>query len=758
VIQKVVRLNGLGTFDTLSDRAIELSKMVTIYAENGRGKSTLAAIIRAATVDDTNAIASRRTFLSDREPDIHFRWSDGDVRFSDGEWRSTIEVETLVFDSDFINKNVFVGDRVEPTQRERLLEFALGAHGVDLKRQIDNLTGEISDLSRTINSSKQELTQVARPMPLEEFLRTEPPPTLDSEIEVAKTRLSQASRAEEIRARPLPVAVSSPMWEGDLANVLAASVDTIDDIAADLVQARIARYGEGAESWLQLGMEFVDGDDCPLCSQSVSSVTDLFAAYRGYFGAEYKALLASIEETRRDLVRSMGPLARERFVMDLQAATNALQQWSNDVPQARVVAPDVRESGAVLARYESACVAALSEKLRMPLEPLVPSDEVVAAESSLAELVSRLAEFNLEVVRANAAIESFLQALGASSVSEAEAELERLRALSRRREAEVVLLCETLENLQTEKTAKDSSKNRLRHELEAYAQETLATYANRINTLLEEFGATVRIRNVQPAFRRGTPRTEYVLSVGDQPVSLNSENGLDAQFSYALSEGDKRSLALAFFLARASESATIDNTVVVIDDPVNSLDMHRRRKTIARLKQMASDCGQMILLSHDAFFVRDFQRQLGSHDVSSLSIVRRGAGSNLIPIDIEVECLEEHVRIYSALCAFAEGVFTGDRRDVPNSIRKYLEHCLRSRFPTELAHRNSLGKMIEAIRESSENSPLRAATVMTDYLSEVNDFTSPFSHLTDDFMPPSDEELLRYVRSALMFGRGLPAD
>lgn len=755
MIQKVVRLRGVGTFEDVSDIAsTELSKTVTIYGENGRGKSTFASVIRAAATGDSDAIAARRTFLSNREPEIHLRWSGENVRYTGDAWQAQPIGETLIFDATFINKNVFVGDRVEPTQRERLLEFALGVRGVSLKGRIDELTVEIADLTRQIGSAREELAPISASIPLEDFLQADPPSTLESEIEACTTQLSQALHADQIRARPRPVPVPVPSWNSGLRNVLSASVDDIDQAATELVQARIARYGTNAESWLKQGIGLQVDNECPLCSQEISTVSEVFAAYRGYFSEGYENLLRSIEAKRVEIGRALGLNVREQLVLALQAADTAIQSWGHDVHVGNVEVPSLEMARTVLDRYASACEFALAAKKSSPLQPASIDAELEEAEAEFRGFVTTLQQFNARLAQIGATIEAFLLSLGARGLSEIQSELARLEALGRKRDATVNDLCSLYNRLQTTKAQKVREKASLRDQLEEYAQETLNTYADSINSLLSEFGATARIEGLQPTFRSGTPRTEYVLSVGSRPVTLSSEGNVDAEFSHALSEGDKRSLALAFFLAKATESESIGTTVVVIDDPMNSLDMHRRRKTISHLKRLSSMCGQMVLLSHDAYFVRDFQREFGDQELTSLSMQRRGVGSAITHVDIEAECLEEHVRVYKTLCEFQYGSYTGTLDGVTQAIRKYLEHCLRSRFPIELIHRNTLGKMVQAIRECPANSPLQSAKASLAILSDTNDFTSPYAHLGEPSAPLMDPEVLRYVESALTFGRG----
>ena len=70
------------------------------------------------------------------------------------------------------------------------------------------------------------------------------------------------------------------------------------------------------------------------------------------------------------------------------------------------------------------------------------------------------------------------------------------------------------------------------------------------------------------------------------------------------SEGEQRCIALAIFLAELSQAS--HQSALVFDDPVSSLDHHRREKIAVRLVEEAK-VRQVIVLTHDAVFLNDLQ-------------------------------------------------------------------------------------------------------------------------------------------------------
>lgn len=94
---------------------------------------------------------------------------------------------------------------------------------------------------------------------------------------------------------------------------------------------------------------------------------------------------------------------------------------------------------------------------------------------------------------------------------------------------------------------------------------------------------------------------DWRTAVGASTVQLVLDGTQQARISQIASDGERRALALAFFLAEAQLS---DPSVVVLDDPVSSLDLERREVIVDRLVDEAQN-RQIVVFSHDLPFVVD---------------------------------------------------------------------------------------------------------------------------------------------------------
>ncbi len=68
MIKEVALLQGVGQFESVA--SVPFARLTLIYAENGRGKSTLTTVLRSLTGGDRTIIDKRRRFNSATVPKV----------------------------------------------------------------------------------------------------------------------------------------------------------------------------------------------------------------------------------------------------------------------------------------------------------------------------------------------------------------------------------------------------------------------------------------------------------------------------------------------------------------------------------------------------------------------------------------------------------------------------------------------------------------------------------------------------------------
>src|SRR6266481_194761 len=103
MINSIQLLRNIGLFDSVSAAAnIPLARLSLVYAENGRGKTTLAAILRSLATGDPIPIAERRRLAAAHPPHVVLDCDGGAAAmFQNNAWTRTLP-NMAVFDDVFV--------------------------------------------------------------------------------------------------------------------------------------------------------------------------------------------------------------------------------------------------------------------------------------------------------------------------------------------------------------------------------------------------------------------------------------------------------------------------------------------------------------------------------------------------------------------------------------------------------------------------------------------------------------------------------
>ncbi len=123
MITRIESIKSVGLFNDANGRPFTFRKATMFYAENGRGKSTLASVLRSLSTGDSAAIIKRKTIDTQAQPEIDLQFDSGHkVVFKAGKW-SEVRSELLIFDSDFVDQNVHSGGIVSTGHRKICLSL-----------------------------------------------------------------------------------------------------------------------------------------------------------------------------------------------------------------------------------------------------------------------------------------------------------------------------------------------------------------------------------------------------------------------------------------------------------------------------------------------------------------------------------------------------------------------------------------------------------------------------------------------------------
>lgn len=387
MVSQIQLLRNVGQFDSIAPGAqLPFARMTAIYAENGRGKTTLAAILRSLGTGDARLVADRHRVGAVHPPHIIVHCPDGNQHtLQNNAWSAPLPT-LAIFDDTFVSENVCSGIEIEPGHRQNLHELILGAQGVALNATLQRHVADIEEHNRQLRSKDQAIPAIARHgLTIEDFCALQAVNDVDARIQEAERALAAAQEAVAVQDEQDFTAVELPTFDVAGINVLLGrDMPRLDAAAAVQVQAHLARIGPTGERWVGDGIAVLARDDqpwadkdCPFCAQSLHG-SDIIEHYRAYFGAEYGALKTELATTGRTITTTHSgdtPAAFERAVgVAMQRRTFWLRFL--EIPEI------VLDTAAIARSWKTAreqVQAALAAKQAAPLDPIALSAEAVAA-------------------------------------------------------------------------------------------------------------------------------------------------------------------------------------------------------------------------------------------------------------------------------------------------------------------------------------------------------------------------------------------
>jgi wobble nucleotide-excising tRNase len=746
MIEKFIRIQNVGRFRDCKPKGdVSFRKLTLIFAENGRGKTTLCAILRSLQSGQHNFIAERKTLGTTDPTSVQLRLGGTTVSFTNNTW-SAPHPGIAIFDSVFIHDNVYAGDYVEHDHKKNLYRVIVGSQGVQLANQIEDVDGKIRDANTDIKTKKEAALKVApNGVTIEAYLSWQAVVDAETRIQEATTQITNRQRAleksTEIQTKGVLAKIQLPALPSEFTAVLAKQLTDITADAEARVRQQIANHqmGNQGEPWLSQGWGFVRNEQCPFCGQGIQA-NELVAAYRSHFNAAYKALKQEVAQLSNRVTGAVGDASLNALQRALSGNLTLIEFWKQFVQVSLPIFPfdEVQEK---YARLRGLALALAQRKQEKPIEAVAPGDDFMNALSDVHALQETAAAYNTAVDACNTGINA--QKISVQQAGEIETlknALADLQAKKKRFEPEIVQACQAYRDALIAKTALERQKETARQQLDQHCQNILHTYEQSINEYLDQFNAGFRIANSRHLYTGGTPSSHYQIQINNNTIDLGDSRTRPGTpcFKSALSSGDRSALALAFFLAALKQDPQICDKIIVLDDPFTSLDRFRRTCTQQLIRHLAAVAHQVLVLSHDPYFLKLLSDDSIATDIKVLQLCRTGDNTMIVECDIEAETQSVYLKNYSSLLAFYRDR-TGTLIDVARAIRPFLEGMLRAHFPGHFQPTEWLGDFLSKIRNAGPNDGLQHAQADLQELESINDYSKKYHHEQN---PGADSEAL----------------
>ena len=565
---------------TWPDDLHDFARFNVIYGWNGSGKTTLSSLFEH--IQDKRAV------------------SNGDVVFALDDGRNVpggrIPDESLpqvrVFNRDFVARTIeAIGEsNVAPI-------YYLGKESIEKQKQIESLRDELRKAIETsvkAESKKRKAEQalddfcIERAKLIKEALlgspehanydkrrfrqavasikRASPQPRALSEEEKASFR-----KQKELKAKATIPRISAPSLDTDnlktrVSTLLGRSVvsQVIVDLASDPLVG----------TWVQQGLSLHKGeretDTCRFCGNNFS------AHRRAELEAHFNDAFASFQEEVEQEIKEINQLSESLDAVGFPDTSRFYENLAEEAEKAISTAKRVLRE---VIRVLDSLKAALERKKANPFESL--SLEIREPDKKMGQSISAAIAAVNKVIDKHESITGNLT----TEIREACRALEQdyvLEAAPRYDELDksVIDAITALGQVQGKPAEIKASISLIEREIIEHRRPA------------EELNRELRTYLGRDELKFDIKETGYALSRGGQPAS-------------DLSEGERTAIAFLYFLKTLEDKDfDVSKGVVVIDDPVSSLDANALFSAFGYMKESTKDCHQLLILTHNFGFFR----------------------------------------------------------------------------------------------------------------------------------------------------------
>jgi wobble nucleotide-excising tRNase len=604
MISRFTLIKGIGRYIDCRDLGgRQFNKNTIIFGPNTGGKSTLTDILWSYKTGDSSFIEGRRTFGHNGNQEVEFYNELNEARRYPGALWNNGFGNIEIFDTQFINDNIFEGSEVTFDHQKNLHKIIVGSKGKQLATAINELQEEMNELINKKRTSTTEFNRVFKnEITAQDFKRL---PKFENPDEL----ISQIRSAIEIATNQAKIENVFTSIDSHLGNVINQNTRLVlsrsIEVKAELITGHIERTWKDtahSKDFLQTGFNLTKHghEDCVFCGQVLSqSSKDLLAAYSKVFSDEYRSLQKEISESIFKFAK-WDPITFFDSIKDKLSSINLS------------LSPDIDSKKHEMSELKVAIDSEFDNKLR---------DIAYAVEfDKYDQLIQQFREMALEIatLKANCILSGNVDILG---LQKKIIEIERSKL---RHSKEWDQFLNEYDSTDVKQESIKKQRDNLRIDLLKYSERLFSIHLDTINKVLQELNADFVICDFQP-IRKLVGQGERIFALKffhQHQVNIDVIAKGKPNFNNTLSDSDKRVLSFAFFYSLLIHDSDLHNKIIVFDDPFSSFDKERRTKTAELLANpyLISEHGEMIqksykqliILTHEEEFFKWIFRKLDS--------------------------------------------------------------------------------------------------------------------------------------------------
>ncbi|EJL6479664.1 AAA family ATPase [Vibrio cholerae] len=770
MLERIIKIENIKQWQHKGGLSQGLDKLNLFYGRNGSGKSTLCKIFNFINEKDKAAIEALKPLESNGIPALNLRIGGANITLNSLETPFNFQV----FNQEFIDSNLYIPNAKDRSQLTNYYEFSLGKVSVLKEQEIDTLKAEIEAINVQLSPIETRLTTKFPNKTVAKIRDIKAIPDANAEIASLEAQIQDLKSVEHYKSRKTlsPLALTKPDLD---TSIFTLNIESLSKEAQEKVELHIANnLKERDVMWLETGTQLVnESDNCPFCAQPLAN-SNVFSLYQEFISDSYTKASDKFELDSDQFeldVRAIGCRIEELEAL-VKSNREIIKTWSDRIkgfnPQY-----DFNNLNSLSTSIELECVNLIKEKKK---DLLLETNF-----TKFNQLFDNIFDgfdfslYNSEVQKFNEQVTKFLNELATGSTQALQAKIDNIEETKKRFSAEVVIDLDNHKSLFDDKKDKTRKIKDLKEEIDKDQEDSIKEHRESINLLLKNFHSMIRIKELDKdnKGKGGSTRLKYVITFIDKELSVENVDDNKHIFEHVLSLGDRSALALAFFLSKFAK-ANSDHSIVVLDDPMSSLDNYRKDATIVEIERLINNGYQTIVFSHDPFFLSDIQKySILSQYTKCFEIDVSYKKSNPLKADssqfissqiIERSDYNSHVlhsyyKEYNKLYDFVADAKEESKVEIARSIRPILEAHLRFLYPREFNKGVWLGNMITIIRDETDpSSHFFDKHNQISKLTKINEFSKTFHHADgfDTMIQSLDLQTVQsYAQETLQFITGI---
>lgn len=652
MIRKINKINNLGRFENFEGTS-EFGKNTILFGFNGAGKSTLSDIFYSLTKDDTEEYLTRRRTLNredesgEKNITIELTGENGQLyRFENDKWTSKPE-KIYVFNEKYVEDHVFVSSQVEGDTAP----IGIGTEGAGLMRKKSLLVHSNQELYREINEEISQLLEAN--IKIKDFTH----PKINARTNILKRfekivgfnlyaladkeKIKEKLHNNERYSREIQIIENCREKYNRIKNVEKISVRLVLKKMKYIPRVSSKQIAEFLEKtlttidikWAVRGYKNQKNKSiCPMCGQSISDKQAI-----AFFDKLGKYVSQNKDDNLNEYSKELNVIATKLESLNIGEKIDIFVEIVNEL----------NDNNLLLKRETNR----LQKGLAWTLEKTEIINNLVKKTYEKAENpymdISFLNEEDDAIKLLNAVINNIITLGDIIDCIQERSETKNQKTINREETGKIYELsygaggvyrgiAESIKSKASKYIKNNNKINALNVEInDCYNQSRLI----QVNDFLLNLNTHLKIE---------VRDNQYYIKLKDFKAKKHEDK------ETITSEGENRAIAFAYFLAEVSNDENAnDERIIVVDDPISSMDLSRKSIISHKISEMMNDDNcQMILMTHDIGFVERVKSYLSRKTTCELLEIRSGR-KDFIGLSIE-DYLTDDEKVYKTFINQAE--------------------------------------------------------------------------------------------------------